>query len=314
MFKFQNFIFRSLLYQHFLKKYQIVLFLLALFMNVNHCNALEENSYFIGHAYGAHGNDSVPDQSLKNFLIKKPANFILFGGDVTENENDFQKFHEYFKDTNHLIVRGNHDKDLYTKIPYWKTKKIKGTTVYNLDMNADMQFNIDSLKSFNHSIIAQHYLWYLRIFSDQSNNYSLFKKLSLKLKSWGFSQRIMKYRKIPIANSMYGAKILEYKDIKQINFGKKNIYLAGDCGAFDESFPYVKSYFKENTFICSGIGSGWGNNVVSLNTLEPIFFDNFGNIISHTCKTKVGNFNNQIEFCLPINDKAKILWKKLNKF
>ena len=314
MFKFQNFIFRSLLYQHFLKKYQIVLFLLALFMNVNHCNALEENSYFIGHAYGAHGNDSVPDESLKNFLIKEPANFILFGGDVTENENDFEKFHKYFKDTNYLIVRGNHDKDLYTKIPYWKTKKIQGTIIHNLDMNSDMKFHIDNLKNFNDSIIAQHYIWYLRLFSEESNNYSLLDKLSLKLKSWGFSHRIMDYRKIPIANSMYGAKILEHKEIKQINFGKKNIYLAGDCGAFEGNFPYVKSYFKDNTFICSGIGSGWGHNVVSLNSLEPIFFNIYGNIIEHTCKKKVGNFNNLIEFCLPKNDKAKILWKKLSKF
>ena len=297
---------KNLLYQYFLKKYQIVLFFFVLFVNVNYCYALEENSYFIGHAYGAHGNDSVPDESLKNFLIKEPANFILFGGDVTENENDFEKFHKYFKDTNYLIVRGNHDKDLYTKIPYWKTKKIQGTIIHNLDMNSDMKFHIDNLKNFNDSIIAQHYIWYLRLFSEESNNYSLLDKLSLKLKSWGFSHRIMDYRKIPIANSMYGAKILEHKEIKQINFGKKNIYLAGDCGAFEGNFPYVKSYFKDNTFICSGIGSGWGHNVVSLNSLEPIFFNIYGNIIEHTCKKKVGNFNNLIEFCLPKNDKAKI--------
>ena len=305
---------KNLLYQYFLKKYQIVLFFFVLFVNVNYCYALEENSYFIGHAYGAHENDSVPDESLKNFLIKEPANFILFGGDVTENENDFEKFHKYFKDTNYLIVRGNHDKDLYTKIPYWKTKKIQGTIIHNLDMNSDMKFHIDNLKNFNDSIIAQHYIWYLRLFSEESNNYSLLDKLSLKLKSWGFSHRIMDYRKIPIANSMYGAKILEHKEIKQINFGKKNIYLAGDCGAFEGNFPYVKSYFKDNTFICSGIGSGWGHNVVSLNSLEPIFFNIYGNIIEHTCKKKVGNFNNLIEFCLPKNDKAKILWKKLSKF
>ena len=29
---------------------------------------------------------------------------------------------------------------------------------------------------------------------------------------------------------------------------------------------------------------------------------------------KDGNFNNIIEFCLPKNDKAKELWKKLHKF
>ena len=296
-----------MLYSYFLKKYQILIFFLILFMNINYCNALEGNLYFVGHAYGVHGNEHIPDKSLKNFLIKEPANFILFGGDVTEDDNDFIKFHEYFRGTNHLIVRGNHDKDLYVKIPYWETKKIQGTLIYNLDMNSDMKFNLNNLKKLNNSIIAQHYIWYLRLFSEERNNFSLIDKVILRLKS-------LHYRKIPIANSMYESKILEYEDIKKINFGKKNIYLAGDCGAFEDKFPYVKTYYKDNTFICSGIGSGWANNVVNLSTLEPIFFNYNGDIIEHTCEKKDGNFNNIIEFCLPKNDKAKELWKKLHKF
>jgi hypothetical protein len=45
-------------------------------MNINYCNALEGNFYFVGHAYGVHGNVHIPDKSLKNFLIKEPANFF----------------------------------------------------------------------------------------------------------------------------------------------------------------------------------------------------------------------------------------------
>ena len=286
-------------------KYQIILFLVVFIMNTS--NALEKNSYFIGHAYGSHGNNHVPDKSLINFLIKNPANFILFGGDVTENKNDFKKFNEYFKDTNHLIVRGNHDNNLYVNIPFWRTRKIQGTLIYNLDMSPDMKFELNNLKTLNNFIIAQHYIWYLRLFSEEGNNYSLLDKVILKLKS-------KKYRKIPIANNMYGSKIMEHDTIAKTDFGKKNTYLAGDCGAFKNNFSYVKTYYKDNIFICSGIGSGWANNVVNLNTLEPIFFNHDGNIVEHRCKIKIGNFDNLIEFCLPKNNKSDELWKKIKNF
>ena len=111
-------------------------------------------------------------------------------------------------------------------------------------------------------------------------------------------------------------KILQKKspidlDYTYVIFGKNNIYLAGDCGAFQGRFTYSKTVYEGNTFICSGIGSNWANNVVDLNTLEPIFFDINGETVSHSCKTKKGSLKNIIEFCLPNHINAKKLWKLL---
>ena len=39
--------------------------------------------------YGKHGNVDIPDKSLKNFLEKHKANFIIFGGDLTEKKENF---------------------------------------------------------------------------------------------------------------------------------------------------------------------------------------------------------------------------------
>ena len=36
---------------------------------------------------------NIPDRYLKNFLTKNPPAFILFGGDMTENESNFQLFY-----------------------------------------------------------------------------------------------------------------------------------------------------------------------------------------------------------------------------
>ena len=53
--------------------------ILLIFIN-NQSYASEKNSFFIGHAYGYHGNKDIPDKSLKNFLETTPAEFIVFGG------------------------------------------------------------------------------------------------------------------------------------------------------------------------------------------------------------------------------------------
>ena len=71
---------------------------------------------------------------------------------------------------------------------------------------------------------------------------------------------------------MYDSTILEKEQIEKIDFGSNNIYLAGDCGAYKDRFPYSKTIYKNNIFICSGIGSEWANHVINLNSLEPIFF------------------------------------------
>lgn len=288
-----------------MKYLKSILFLLIIFTNQS--NAFENNSYFIGHAYGYHGNKNIPDQSLKNFLNKKPPNFILFGGDMTEKQNDFEIFNEYFSDINFLAVRGNHDGDLFSKIPFWKNKKINEKKIFNLDMNSDMKFDYKILGKKSDTIIVQHYLWFLRLFTGIPNNFSnkkLKDKIILKVKSI-FSL------KIPLVNSMYSSTILEKEQIEMINFGKNNIYLAGDCGAFKNQFTYSKTIYKGNTFICSGIGSEWANNVIDLKTLNPIFFDNNGNIVKHSCKKIIGKFKNDIKFCLPNHKNSKKLWKIL---
>ena len=53
--------------------------------------------------------------------------------------------------------------------------------------------------------------------------------------------------------------------------------------------------------------------MLNLNTFEPIFFDNNGDIINHECKETVGRFDNFIQFCLPNHSKSKELWDFLNK-
>jgi len=291
----------------FLLKHLVVIFFVFIFLNNSY--ASEKNSYFIGHAYGSHGNNHIPDKSLKNFLKKHKTNFIIFGGDLTENAENFEIFYNYFKNTNFLAVRGNHDDDLFKKIPYWHTKRINGKLIYNLDMNSDMIFDSINLQNLQNNIIVQHYLWYVRLFSDLPHilpNTTIKDKILYRIK-------LFNAIKIPIANSMYQAKILDRKVIKKIKFGKNNIYLAGDCGAYKDRFSYVKTLYKNNTFICSGIGSGWADNVVNLNTLEPIFFDNDGNIIEHVCKKIDGHFNNLIEFCLPNHNRARDLWRQLEE-
>ena len=130
-----------------MKNYLIFLTLAFFFLVItNNSYSLEKNSYFIGHAYGYHGNLDIPDKSLSNFLKKNNPNFIIFGGDLTEKEENFEIFKNYFKNFRYLAVRGNHDGELFKKIPFWRYKKINGYSVYNLDMNEDMIFE---KKKFN---------------------------------------------------------------------------------------------------------------------------------------------------------------------
>jgi len=226
---------------------------------------------------------------------------------MTEDSKDFDLFNEFFKDISYLAVRGNHDTDLYSKIPFWVSKNINENFFFNLDMNSDMKFNYKILGDKNDTFIVQHYLWFLRLFSYAPINLrdKTFKeKIIFKIESF-FSL------KLPLVNSMYSSNILEKKQLEKINFGKNNIYLAGDCGAFQNQFTYSKTFFNGNTFICSGIGSRWANNVVDLKTLNPIFFNEKGKIVKHSCKKVMGSFKNIIELCLPNHQNSEKLWKLL---
>jgi len=281
--------------------------LIFLILINNQSYASEKNIFFIGHAYGYHGNKEIPDKSLINFLETKPAKLLVFGGDMTENSKDFDLFNQFFKDITYLAVRGNHDKDLYSKISFWKNKNIDGKNFFNLDMNDDMKFDFQVLVNKNDTFIIQHYLWFLRLFSDTPRNNSkknLIEKIELKIRSF-FSLDL------PLANSMYSSIILEKTEIEKINFGNNNVYLAGDCGAFQNQFTFSKTLYKGNTFICSGIGSKWANNVVDLKTLNPIFFNEKGDIIKHSCRKVRGSLKNIIELCLPDHQNSKKLWKLL---
>ena len=283
-----------------------IVFIFFVFLS-NILLASEKKSYFVGHAYGYHGNKDVPDLSLQNFLKKNDHQFLLFGGDMTENSDDFIYFKNYFKDTNFLAVRGNHDGNLYSKIPFWIEEVVNEKKIFNLDMDSDMKFNYKILEDKNDTIIVQHYLWFLRLFSYSPINFSekTFKeKIILKLRSLNFIN-------VPLVNSMYSSSILEKEQLEKINFGKNNIYISGDCGAFKKQFTYSKTIYKGNIFICSGIGSQWANNVVDLNTLNPVFFNIDGNVVDHSCKKKKGNFDNIVEFCLPNHKNSEYLWKLL---
>ena len=102
--------------------------LIFLILINNQSYASEKNIFFIGHAYGYHGNKEIPDKSLVNFLDSTPAKLLIFGGDMTENSEDFDLFNQFFKDIDYLAVRGNHDGDLYSKIPSWKNKNVDGAS------------------------------------------------------------------------------------------------------------------------------------------------------------------------------------------
>ena len=284
---------------------KLIFFFFAFYSNFS--IASEKKSYFIGHAYGYHGNKEIPDTSLRNFLKKNDHSFLLFGGDMTENPKDFKYFKDYFKDTKFLVVRGNHDGELYSKVPFWLENIIDGRKIFNLDMDRNMKFNTKILEKKDNTIILQHYLWFLRLFSFSPISYSkknIKTKIVLKIRSFNSL-------KVPLVNSMYSSEILEKEQLEKINYGKDNIYISGDCGAFENQFTYSKTFYKDNIFICSGIGSKWANNVVDLKTLNPIFFNINGDIIDHSCKKIVGPFNNPIEFCLPNHKNSEYLWKLL---
>ena len=57
----------------------------------NNSYSLEKNSYFIGHAYGYHGNLDIPDKSLSNFLKKNNPNFIYLV-EILQRRREISRF------------------------------------------------------------------------------------------------------------------------------------------------------------------------------------------------------------------------------
>ena len=88
-------------------------------------------------------------------------------------------------------------------------------------------------------------------------------------------------------------------DIKSTDFGKQNTFLAGDCGAYRFGYSYIETHYKSNKFICTGLGSGWADNVYDLEKKKPIFFNQNGKIKKFFCLSAKGKFENSIKVCLP---------------
>ena len=244
-----------------LRKIIIFNFLILFFFN-----KVNSTIYLIGHAYGAHGEKNIPYVPLKKFLDNNQSDFLFFLGDVTENSNDFFKFNESFKNKKKKYIRGNHDGNLYEKVEKWSDIKIKNLHFFNLDMNSDMKFDTTILNKKNKIFLTHH------IFFD-----SVFKKISP-------------------ANFMENPGI----NINKTNFGKNNYLISGDCGAYKLGYSYLYAEFKSNYFICSGIGSGWANNIYDIKNKIPIFFDSNGLVIKHFCvSSEKATYAKKIEICLP---------------
>ena len=225
------------------RKIIILNFLILFFFN-----KVNSTIYLIGHAYGAHGEKNIPYVPLKNFLYKNETELLIFIGDMTENSDNFKKFDQTFKNLNKKYIRGNHDGNLFDKISWWEEYKINEFHFINLDMDMDMDFDKDLLKK-NNKIYLTHHVFFNQVFE-----------------------------KISPANYMQNPG----PEINDLDFGKNNYFVSGDCGAY--KFGY--SFYMQNLkiiFCCTGLGSGWANNAYDIINNEPVFFNENGRIIKHFC-------------------------------
>jgi predicted phosphodiesterase len=244
-----------------LRKIIVLNFLLLFFFN-----QANSNVYLIGHAYGAHGEKNIPYNPLKNFLDKNETELLIFLGDMTENSDNFKKFDQTFKNLNKKYIRGNHDGNLFNKISWWKEYKNNEFHFINLDMDMDMNFDQDLLKK-NNKIYLTHHVFFNQVFE-----------------------------KISPANYMQNPG----PDIKNLDFGKNNYFVSGDCGAYKFGYSFLHAEFNNNFFICTGLGSGWANNVYDIINNEPVFFNENGTIIKHFCiNSKKGKLADNLKICLP---------------
>ncbi len=250
---------------------------------------LSDKIIFVGHAYGKHGDLVIPEISLKEFLIKNKPNLIFFGGDMTEKHEDYKIFKSYFsKNYNYYTIKGNHDLDLWKFEDYWSEKSIKNFKFYNMEMDENYFFDYDLLKNYNNTYFLSHFVWFNQLFENIGVN---------------------------VANQIIRENFenMKLSKIEHLDFGNNNVYLAGDCGAFAQNIPYIKTWYKNSIFVCSGIGNKIGHNIVIIDeNLSPVFFDNNGKTVKHSCKSYKGFYSNKIEVCLPQIKEYENMWKNLN--
>tara|TARA_B100001175_G_C19483378_1_gene628376 strand:+ start:223 stop:1014 length:792 start_codon:yes stop_codon:yes gene_type:complete len=208
---------------------------------------------FIGHVYGDHNYSDVPYKPLKKVINKYNLDFIIFGGDITKNHNDFYNFNNYFSNINKLYIKGNHDTNIYEKTEFWKKKKFKNLSLINLSNQKISDIYDINFNKYENTFFISHYNWFEKVFYPlKPSNQSLGIKNNLKFD-------------------------------KINNFGKGNKFISGDCGKYKDKSPYVLARYNNNYFLCTGLGQS-SNNFIILSTLEPIFFNKYGDIVRHKCK------------------------------
>ena len=192
---------------------------------------------------------------MKKVIKKNNIDFIVFGGDITKNHKDFYIFDNYFTKINKLYIKGNHDKNIYEKTEFWKKKNFKNLSLINLSYQKISDVYNISFNNYQNTYFVSHFNWFEKVFLP----------LNPSNQTLG-NQNNLKFDKI-------------------INFGKNNKFISGDCGKYLDKSPYVLARYKNNYFLCTGLGKS-SNNFIIMPTLEPFFFNKDGDIVKHKCKEK----------------------------
>ena len=239
--------------KRFLSIFFILIIIIVIF-TLNPKNKVKiQEPIFIGHVYGDHEYSDIPYIPLKKVISKNNLDFIIFGGDITKDHKSFYVFDNYFSHINKLYIKGNHDSNIYNKTEFWKKKFFKNLNLINLSNKKISEIYNFNFNNYNNTFFISHYNWFEKVFHPlKPSNQFLGKKNSLKF------------------------------DNKN-NFGKGNKFISGDCGKYTDKSPYILARYNDNYFLCTGLGQS-SNNFVILPTLEPIFFNEDGEIIKHKCK------------------------------
>ena len=236
-----------------LGSFLLLIFILAVSIFFFENKVKIQEPIFIGHVYGDHKNSDIPYEPLKKVIKKNNLDFIIFGGDITKNHKDFHIFDNYFFNFNKLYIKGNHDKNIYDKKKFWKKKTFKNLNLINLSNQKILEIYNINFNDYEETYFISHYNWFEKVF------------LPTK----------------PSNQSLGTENTLKFDKIK--SFGKGNKFISGDCGKYADKPPYVLAKYKNNYFLCTGLGQS-SNNFIILSTLEPIFFNKDGDIIKHKCK------------------------------